>query len=103
MYYYYYNIYAGTEGIELPTFSELVDNAVHLYGPPAVGARSTSFDGTPFQVYPCMKFTCPGRITKLMFVTNVTHGGSLNQPMLWPELSLWRNECDSDVDGCKYG
>ena len=72
------NIHAGTEGIELPTFFELVDNAMHLYGPPAVVlAQYASFDGTLFQVYPCMKFTwhCPGRITKLIFVAHVTHGG----------------------------
>ena len=74
---------------------------MHLYGPPAIGihltsnSHSTSMD----QVYPCMKFTCPGRIIKLMYVASVTHGGS-NQPMAWPEFSLWRNDSTED---CEYG
>ena len=90
-------MYTGTEFFEFPMFSELVDTAMHLYGPPV-----HSTNGAPFQIYPCMNFTCPGRITKLMFVASVMHGGS-NQPMLWPEYSLWRNECGYNEDGCEYG
>ena len=82
-------------GFELSSYSEVVDAAVHLYHN-RPEATSTDVNSIPFQLYPCMSFTCSERIRSLIFIAPV-----LNQHTLWPEFGLWR-ECDRDVEGCEY-
>ena len=58
-------IIAGIENTFIPlSFSELVSKAVHLYGPPV----SNNQFNTQYHLFPCLNFTCCGRIQKLWFV-----------------------------------
>ena len=69
------SLHAGTEANFIPlTFSELVNKAVHLYGPPL---SSNSQYNTQYRIFPCLNFTCPGSIKKLLFIaqTDVTRLG----------------------------
>ena len=57
---------AGIETTFIPlSFSELTTKAVHLYGPPVSNSRQFN---TQYQPFPCLKFTCRGKIKKLWFV-----------------------------------
>ena len=59
-------IIAGIETTFIPlSFSELVSKAVHLYGPPV---SNSQFNNIQYQLFPCLNFTCRGRIQKLWFV-----------------------------------
>ena len=58
-------IIADSETTFIPlSFSELVSKAVHLYGPPV----SNNQFNLQYYLFPCLNFTCRGRIQKLWFV-----------------------------------
>lgn len=60
-----------TEAAFIPlSFSELVSNAVHLYGPP-VANNSWQWNAY-YRLFPCINFTCSGNITKLLYVSRNT-------------------------------
>ena len=80
-----------SQRFDFPSPSELVNNAMHLYGPP-VQVDDLSSDRTQLRLYPCMNFTCSGRIVKLMFIAPVETDNKVT--VRWPEFGLWRELCN---------
>ena len=86
----------------LPTSSELVNNAMYLYGPP-IDVDDLSGDDiqlTQLRLYPCLNFTCSGRIVKLMFVAPVETSSTVT--VRWPEFGLWRKCNLSQHETCTW-
>ena len=90
---------------EFSSYSDVLNNAMHVYGPPIppmeafytsdhTSENDYTSDQIPLEVslYPCMKFTCPGTIDKLMFVASVLPRASGAE---WPLFALWKR-CDDD-------
>ena len=75
-------------------YKDVVYNAMYIYGTPVqpmLGDTGIEInDIVPLRLYPCMKFTCPGTIVKLMFVASVVPNGT---EAVWPSFSLWKR-CD---------
>ena len=72
---------------------------MHLYGPP-VQVADRSSDHTQLRLYPCLKFTCSGRIVKLVFVAPVEADSTVT--VRWPEFGLWRKCNHSHGEGCDW-
>ena len=72
---------------------------MHLYGPP-VQVRDLSSDRTQLRLYPCMNFTCSGKIVKLMFIAPVETDRTVT--VRWPEFGLWRKCNRSHDEGCEW-
>ena len=72
---------------ELSSHSEVVNNAMHLYGSPTMGGDFL-IDDTQLRLYPCLKFTCFGRIRKLVFVAPIATDETV--AVRWPIFGLWR-------------
>ena len=72
---------------------------MHLYGPP-VKMADLSNDRTQLRLYPCMNFTCSGRIVKLMFVAPVQRDSTAS--VRWPEFGLWRKCNRSHSEDCYW-
>ena len=100
---------------EIPTFREVVENAMHIYGPPVklppmiptyAGQTHSSIVPPPatqeeirdlsseFLAFPFMKFTCNGTIKKLMFVSdrlvNDSADMTISPSVNVPDFSLWQ-------------
>ena len=65
---------------------------MHVYGPPIQPTVDYTSDQIPLRLYPCMEFTCPGKIDKLMFVSSVLPRATGAE---WPLFALWKR-CDDD-------
>ena len=76
-----------SQGFELSSYSEVVNNAMYLYGPPTMGGDFL-IDSTQLQLFPCLKFTCFGKIRKLMFVAPIATDETMT--VRWPIFGLWR-------------
>ena len=75
---------------------------MHLYGPP-VQVADLSSDRSQLRLYPCMNFTCSGRIVKLMFVAPVEMiDDTATVHVRWPEFGLWRKCNRSHGEGCDW-
>ena len=88
-------------GFEFSSYSEVVTNALYLYGRPLDSLSAGHSNVVGHWIFPFMNFTCSyGRVIKLMFVAKVPIN---NQIMfVWPEFFLWRR-CEYDADGCRDG
>ena len=88
-------------GFEFSSYSEVVTNALYLYGCPLDSLSAGHSNVVGRWIFPFMNFTCSyGRVIKLMFVAKVPIN---NQIMfVWPEFFLWRR-CEYDADGCRDG
>ena len=85
--------------VDFPSPSELVSNAMHIYGPP-VQVADLSSDHPQLRLYPCPNFTCSGRIVKLMFIAPVETDSTVT--VRWPEFGLWRKCNRSHGEGCDW-
>ena len=88
-----------SQRVDFPSPSELVSNAMHLYGPP-VQVADLSSDRPQLRLYPCPNFTCSGRIVKLMFIAPVETDSTVT--VRWPEFGLWRKCNRSHGEGCDW-
>ena len=87
-----------SQGFELSSYSEVVNNAMHLYGPPVPSDLSSRnmplliSDASQVRLFPCMNFNCSGRIRKLMFVSPVLNldNSTSTVSVGWPVFGLWR-------------
>ena len=88
---------------EIPTYRRVVENAMHVYGPPIeppiqmTGYRTTdqlmeSPSSAELLVFPFMKFSCGGAIRKLTFVAGGLGSTDYTvSPSNLPEFTLWRH------------
>ena len=84
------------------SFPDLISNATHLYGPPINTESSTNtLVGTAAGgiLFPCMNFTCSGRITKLMFIAPIINR-TLCSSVQWPQFWLLRQRHCETVEQC---
>ena len=90
-----------SQRFELSSYSEVVRNAMHLYGPPVPSDLSLSdetqippliSDNGLALIFPCMNFTCSGRIKKLIFVAL---DENLMDTSRLPIFALWNTTCTS--------
>ena len=81
-----------SQGFELSSYSDVVNNAMHLYGSPTMGGDFL-IDDTQLRLYPCLKFTCFGRIRKLVFAAPVATDEMV--AVRWPIFGFWRR-CTSN-------
>ena len=88
-----------SQRFDFPSPSELVSNAMHLYGPP-VQVADLSSDRTQIRLYPCLNFTCSGKIVKLMFIAPVETDSTVT--VRWPEFGLWRKCNRSHGEHCDW-
>ena len=88
-----------TNGFQIPTLREVVSNTTMPYyidGPPIpYPPQQLDFSDARHLLFPFMKFTCTGTITKLAFLGWLS--GSVEQfnvPRLtpWPYFSLWHQD-----------
>ena len=72
---------------------------MHLCGP-SVHVDNLSSNGAQLRLYPCLNFTCYGKIVKLMFIAPVETYRTVT--VRWPEFGLW-SECNhSWGEGCDW-
>ena len=93
---------AWSQGFELSSYSDVVNNAMHLYGPPVPGDIIPPLTSGIRQVrlFPCMYFTCSGTATKLMFIADSEaddHSDTGNITTILSTLifGIWRKQCSS--------
>ena len=89
---------------ELSAYFEVVNNAMHLYGPPVPSANIPPVISNASQVrlFPCMNFTCSGRIRKLMFVAPVLVDRRPPVRVRWPTFGVWSKRDDSECQDCYW-
>ena len=94
----------GSQHFKLSSHSDVIRNAMHLYGPPVPSNLSLSdefetqippliSDNGSARIFPCMNFTCSGRIKKLIFVALVENLMDISR---LPIFGLWNTECISE-------
>lgn len=88
-------VWCETDNFEFLSFSDLTNNATHLYGPPIINRRDYDLLNmtSGHILFPCMKFTCSGRISRLRFMTSPEL--VFSTILQWPRFSLCldRNNC----------
>ena len=72
---------------------------MYIYGHPTTPIGGDITDEIPFRLYPCMNFTCRGRIVKLMFVAPTQTSTTMTENIQLPMFALW-TKCDTQRHHC---
>ena len=95
-----------SQSFELSSYSEVVNTAMHLYGSPLPSDLSSGdippliSNDSQVRLFPCMKFTCSGVITKLMFIAPVETDETVT--VILPIFGLWKRTCFTPLNMCMY-